>query len=136
MVKASNTMMSKSSITRLDRREKIVHKFFKLIEQRDLGGLLGLFDYDATVYEPFSTAEGLHGRSSIEPFLKVAMMANRNMRRKIKILKAKRSEGDGTVTALVTFELGERVNAHFTFDLEPHTQKGWKIKTLRIKFLI
>ena len=130
-----NTMMPKSSIKGLDGREKIVHTFFKLMEQRDLGGLLGLFDYDATVYEPFSMAQGLHGRSSIEPFLKVAMMANRNMRHKIKILKAERSQGDDTVTALITFELGEKINARFTFDLEPAGQKYWKIKTLHIKFL-
>ncbi|AIC14590.1 hypothetical protein NVIE_003970 [Nitrososphaera viennensis EN76] len=127
--------MPKGNVKGPDSRENIVYRFFKLIEDKDVDGLLDLFDYDATVYEPFSKAQGLHGRSLIEPFLKVAMMANRNMHRKIKILKAKHGQEEGQLTALVTFERGDRVKGRFTFDLKPDEKKGWKIKTLDIKFM-
>ncbi|WP_226987159.1 hypothetical protein [Candidatus Nitrososphaera evergladensis] len=128
-------MMPKSNVKGSDGREGIVYRFFKLIEDKDIDGLLDLFDCDATVYEPFSKTQGLHGRSLIEPFLKVAMMANNNMRHKIKIPDSGKSHLDGQLTALVTFELGDRAKARFIFDLEPDEQKAWKIKTLHINFL-
>lgn len=128
-------MMPKSNVKGPDSRENIVYRFFKLIEDRDVQGLLELFDYDAVVYEPFSKAQGLHGRSSIEPFLKVAMMANSNMHHKIKILEAEHSDEDGRIAALITFERGDKLKARFTFDLAQDTDKDWKIKTLNIKFL-
>jgi hypothetical protein len=52
---------------------------------KDLEGMLELFDYDVVVYEPFSKEEGLYGISAIEPFLKVALMANSDLRRTVKI---------------------------------------------------
>lgn len=131
-------MMPKSNIKGPDSRENVVYRFFELIEDKDMQHLLGLFDYDAVVYEPFSKAqEGLHGRSSIEPFLKVAMMANSNMHHKIKIVEAGHGKKQaGRIAALVTFELGDRVRARFTFDLAQDTDKeDWKIKTLSIRFL-
>ena len=57
--------------------EEVIQRYFKCIDAKDLGSILYLFDYDAVVFEPFSNIEGgLRGRSSIEPFLKIAMMAN------------------------------------------------------------
>lgn len=135
MVRLKSTIMPKSNAKGQDSRENTVYRFFKLIEDRDVEGLLELFDYDATVYEPFSNAQGLHGRSSIEPFLKVAMMANSNMRRKIKILEAEHGDKGGRIAALVTFELGDKLKGRFTFDLEPDADKSWKIKTLHIQFV-
>ena len=50
--------------------------------------LLDLFAYDAVVYEPFSKlAGGLRGRSAIESFLKVAIMANDALKHEIIIEK-------------------------------------------------
>ena len=61
-------------------------RYFRCIDSKDLDGILELFDYDAEVYEPFSNITGgLKGKSSIEPFLKVAMMANNNLQRTVKI---------------------------------------------------
>ncbi|MFL6485081.1 MAG: nuclear transport factor 2 family protein [Nitrososphaera sp.] len=68
--------------------EQIVARYFRCIDDKDLDGILELFDYDAKLYEPFSNITGgLEGRSSIEPFLNVAMMANSNLERMIKIEK-------------------------------------------------
>jgi ketosteroid isomerase-like protein len=68
--------------------EQIVARYFRCMDSKDLDTMLDLFDYDATIYEPFSNVTGgLRGRSSIEPFLKVAMMANSNLQRTIKIEK-------------------------------------------------
>jgi len=115
--------------------EDVVYQYFKCIDSKDLGGILDLFDYDATVYEPFSNIKGgLKGRSSIEPFLKVALMANTDLRRKIKIEKLSKPNAN-RVVALITFEKGEKVKGKYTFGLEDDPTDGKKIKSLRIEFL-
>jgi hypothetical protein len=112
--------------------EEIVHQYFKCIDSKDLDGILDLFDYDAVVYEPFSNITGgLKGRSSIEPFLKVAMMANTSLQRAIKIEKPTKPN---KITALITFEKGDRVKGRFTFEFDD--QGGAKkIRSLNIEFL-
>jgi hypothetical protein len=111
--------------------EEIVSQYFKLIENKNLNGILDLFDTDAVVYEPFSKVEGLKGIGSIEPFIKVAMMANSNLKRIIEIEKPSKP---GKVIALVTFEKGDKVKGRFTFEFEDGAA-GKKIKSLHIQFL-
>jgi ketosteroid isomerase-like protein len=114
--------------------EEIVACYFRCIERKDIEGVLDLFDYDAVVYEPFSKIQGLQGKSAIEPFLRVAMMANREMRRKFKIEKDQ--EGNNNeITALITFEKGEKVKGRFTFEITEDESLDKKIKSLRIEFL-
>lgn len=109
----------------------MIKQYFKCIDGKDLTGLLDLFEYDAVIREPFSNVPGgLRGKSSIEPFLKVAMMANRNLRRTVKIIKSTADK----VTALITFEKGDKVKGQFTFTFED-TPEGKKIKSLEIHFL-
>jgi hypothetical protein len=94
---------------------------------------LSLFDYDAVVYEPFSNIRGgLKGVSAIEPFLKVAMMANSTLRRTIRIEKP---TNGNNVTAMITFEKGDKVQGKFTFGLQDEPDGSKKIKSLRIEFL-
>jgi hypothetical protein len=113
--------------------EEIIHQYFKCIDAKDLGGILDLFDYDAVVYEPFSNITGgLKGKSSIEPFLKVAMMANSNLQRTIKLEKPTRPN---KITALITFEKGDKVKSKFTFEFEDDPAGAKKIKSLNIEFL-
>jgi hypothetical protein len=114
--------------------EQIVARYFKCMDSKDLDGILDLFDYDAVLYEPFSNiTDGLKGRSSIEPFLKVAMMANHNLERKIRIEKPSKPN---KVTAFVTFEKGDKVKSKFTFEFQGDEQANGiiKIKSLRIEF--
>lgn len=113
--------------------EQIVARYFRCMDSKDLDAMLDLFDYDAIVYEPFSNITGgLKGRSSIEPFLKVAMMANSNLQRTIKIDKPSKSN---KITALVTFEKGDKVKSKLTFEFEDDEASGKKIKSLHIEFL-
>lgn len=113
--------------------EQIVARYFRCIDTKDLDAMLDLFDYDATVYEPFSNITGgLKGRSSIEPFLKVAMMANSKLQRTIKIEKPSKPN---KITALVTFEKGDKVKSKLTFEFEDDEVSGKKIKSLHIEFL-
>jgi hypothetical protein len=91
--------------------KEIVARYFECMSSKDLEGMLELFDYYAVVYEPFSKEEGLYGISAIEPFLKVAMMANSELRRTVKIKKPKNP--------------GNNHNVY----------KGKKIKSLHIEFL-
>ncbi len=111
-------------------------RYFRYIDSKDIDGLLDLFDYDAVVYEPFSKVEGLHGRSAIEPFLKVAMMANSELRRAVKIEKTKKTGINNEITALITFEKGEKVKGKFTFQFtDDGDSREKKIKSLHIEFL-
>ena len=112
--------------------EEMVYQYFKCIDSKDLNGILALFDYDAVIHEPFSNITGgLKGRSSIEPFLKVAMMANTSLHRTIKIEKASASK----ITALITFEKGDKVKAKFTFEFTDDSSGEKRIKSLHIRFL-
>lgn len=113
--------------------EQIVARYFRCIDTKDLDGILELFDYDAEVYEPFSNMTGgLKGRSSIESFLKVAMMANNNLKRTINIQKPNKPN---SITAVVMFEKGDKVKSKFTFEFQDDDGSRKKIKSLRIEFL-
>src|SRR5215207_1888491 len=113
--------------------EQIVARYFRYMDSKDLDAMLELFDYDAVVYEPFSKITGgLKGRSSIEPFLKVAMMANSNLQRTIKIEKPSKPN---EITVLVTFEKGDKVKSKLTFEFEDDGADVKKIKSLYIEFL-
>ena len=115
--------------------EEIVARYFRYIDSKDLDGLIDLFDYDAVVYEPFSKVGRLRGRSAIEPFLKVAMMANSELRRTVKIEKTKRTNNNDNITALITFEKGEKVKGRFTFEFIEDDSGEKRIKSLHIEFL-
>ncbi len=107
--------------------------YFKCIDDKDIGGMLELFDYGAELYEPFSKITGgLKGRSSLEPFFKVAMMANSNLRRTIKIEKTSKPN---TITALVKYEKGDKVKSRLTFQFEDDDDGRKKIKSLHIEFM-
>ncbi|MEM3094217.1 MAG: nuclear transport factor 2 family protein [Nitrososphaera sp.] len=115
--------------------EEMVYRYFKCIDSKDLDGILDLFDYDAVIHEPFSNIPGgLKGRSSIEPFLKVAMMANSSLQRTIKLEKPSKPDAN-KVTALITFEKGDKVKGRFTFEFENGAAGAKKIKSLNIEFL-
>lgn len=128
-------MRAKSKESRPLTGEEIVARYFRYIESKDLDGLLDLFDYDAVVYEPFSkVGGGLHGRSAIEPFLKVSMMANSELRHTVKIEKTTKANNN-EITALITFEKGEKVKGRFTFEFTENESWEKRIKSLHIEFL-
>jgi hypothetical protein len=112
----------------------IIMQYFKCIDKRDVDGALELFDFDAIIYEPFSNiTDGLRGKLAIEPFLKVAMMANSNFKRVIEIEKNPTKKD--TISALITFEKGDRTKGRFTFEFTPgEPGNGKKIKSLHIQF--
>lgn len=124
-------------------RKKIIHRYFELIGRKDVRGILDLFtDTDPVIYEPFSNEkDGLHGKGVIESFLRVAVMANDGLKRKIRFIDGAARDSD-TVTALVTFERGGTVDGKFGFSFvtEPGVDmakdnSNLKIKSLRIKFI-
>ena len=128
-------MRAKSKESRPLTGEEIVARYFRYMDIKDLDGMLDLFDYDAVVYEPFSKVEELHGRSAIEPFFKVAMMANNELRRTIKIEKAKKADNNNEITALTTFEKGDKVKGRLTFEFIEDDSGEKRIKSLHIEFL-
>ena len=125
--------------------EDIVYKYFRLIKAQDMYGLLDLFTDDAVIYEPFSKSEdgkgGLQGKSTIEPFLNVAIMASAGLREEIEIEKSRLRNDNGInkVTTYVTFERGGKVKARFTFELRSEgnydSQKQKKIQSLHLQFV-
>ena len=127
------SLRAKTRESTLRTGEQLVAHYFKCIDSKDLDGLLELFDYDAELFEPFSNITGgLKGKSSIESFLKVVMMANSDLQRTVKI---ENTDKPNSIKALITFEKGDKVMSMFTFEFEGNANSGKKIKSLRIEFL-
>ncbi len=114
--------------------EELIKQYFKYIDNKDISGILDLFDYDAVIHEPFSNIEeGLKGKRSIAPFLRVAMMANSSLQRTIKIEKPGKTNSN-EIVAWITFEKGDSIKSKFTFGFEDDATDGKKIKSLHIEF--
>jgi len=112
--------------------EQMVKEYFRLISKKDVYGLLDLFAEDSVVYEPFSKEKGLYGKSTIQHFLKVAVMANAGLKRTITFVQ----KAADAITALVTFERGDSVKGRFTFLFAIEEVSGRKmIKELKIRFV-
>jgi hypothetical protein len=126
----SNDMPRASGTAKIASEEDMVRRFFALVESKNLDALLDLFDHDAVVNEPFSRAGILIGRFEIEPFLKIALMANTDLRREIKMEEVANSKDK--LSALVTFEKGGKVKGRFAFELDPASKK---IRKLNIQFV-
>src|SRR5215831_6101305 len=121
--------MSRNKKVTLQSERDIVFEYFRRIRDKDVPGLLDLFTDDAVIYEPFSKSEdiqdkptGLHGKHEIEPFLGVVVMANEGVEGIITIDKSYEktygSDSKSTeISAIVTFERGDRITARFTFEL-------------------
>jgi hypothetical protein len=136
-------------------KKEIISQYFRLLQSKDIDGLKNLFWHDAIVYEPFSKMEqGLRGWSQIEPFLKVAIMANESLSSKITVkdpglitnknLKDKQdnnpNEDSDIVEALVTFQKDKSIEAKFRFELSDQTNtvdssRQKRIKALHIQFI-
>jgi ketosteroid isomerase-like protein len=123
-------------VTAMPTNRQMVLQYFNLITRRDVGGLLDLFTEDATVYEPFSNLlDGLHGRSEMEHFFKIVVMANTGMNRKnIEFVAEKGSENDDRITAFVTYERGDTIKSRLDFHFTTLGNLGKRIKTLKILF--
>ena len=135
--------------------KEIISQYFRLLQNKDIDGLKELFWSDATVYEPFSKLEhGLRGWSQIEPFLKVAIMANESLSNKIAFEESSRirnkdlkdeeknigNSNNDIVEALVTFQKDNIIKAKFRFELSNQANtiddsERKKIKALHIQFI-
>jgi hypothetical protein len=126
-----------------DTGEAKIYEYFRFIKNKDIDKLLSLFT-DAIIYEPFSKAgdtDGLQGRTAIESFLNIAIMANSGSIHQIEIIKSDRkvcNNNNNQITANVTFERGGKVKAKFIFEFSSDSlnfHKQEKIQSLRIEFI-
>ena len=141
-------------VRRLFTNKEVITQYFRLMQNKNIDGLKDLFWSDAIVYEPFSKVEqGLKGWSQIEPFLKVAIMANESLSNKITFEESSRIRNEDQhgekdngnrrsdiVEALVTFQKDNVLTAKFRFELSNQSNtvdnsEQRKIKTLRIQFI-
>ena len=141
-------------VGRLFTNKEIISQYFRLMQNKNIDGLKDLFWSDAIVYEPFSKVEqGLKGWSQIEPFLKVAIMANESLSNKITFEESSRIRNEDQnwekdngnrrsdiIEALVTFQKDNVITAKFRFELSNQSNtiddsEQKKIKTLRIQFI-
>ena len=110
-----------------------IKKFSKM----DVDYLLGLFDDDATIYEPFSSTGMVSGLAEIESFLKVFCKYSSfvtDMRTvKISIMQ----NTPNSTTAIVNLRKGMDAKFALDFDFielsEPKGKKKRKIKKLRVR---
>jgi len=116
--------------------EIIVKEYFSRIKSRDVDGLLDLFSDDAVVYEPFSRAKSLNGKTEIRPFLNSVIMANEGLQYEINIKRQEAHPVDNFV-AFVIFRKGHAINSRFTFSFDDadRANTNGKIKSLLIEFL-
>jgi hypothetical protein len=149
--------MSRRKKVFLQSDRDIIFEYFRRIKDKDIPGLLDLFTDDAVVYEPFSKLDDIHGKTAglrgkhaIEPFLGVVVMANDGLEDIIKIDKSdEKTDGPKNkstqISAIATFERGDKITARFTFELispiignsNDNTninQNEKKIKSLHIQF--
>jgi hypothetical protein len=63
------------------------------------------------------------------------MMANSDLRRTIKIEKTKKADNNNEITALTTFEKGDKVKGRFKFEFIEDDSREKRIKSLHIEFL-
>ena len=141
--------------------KQIVAEYFRLIHSKDIGGLKDLFWSNAIVFEPFSKLEnGLRGWSQIEPFLKVAIMANESLSYRIDFeefededknnknikdmqdseRKNNNNNNNEVVESLVMFQKDDVIKAKFRFELSngansTSNSNQKKIKSLHIGFI-
>jgi ketosteroid isomerase-like protein len=136
MARVSKRRTDNPAFAVLSNRE-MVNEYFRLVTEKDIRGLLQLFDEDAVVFEPFSNIKGgLVGKAMIENFLKVVVMANAGFKRTIRFV----DESEDRVTAIVTFERGDSVTGKFAFSFiitsnSEGMQVCKKIGVLRIEFI-
>jgi len=142
----SNSNISKRGRVKPPFDEDIVYEYFRLIKTKDIYRLLDLFMDDAIIHEPFSKSDDgngrLQGKTAIESFLTIAMMASAGLREEVEIEKSelRRDDDINQVIAYVTFERGGKLQAKFTFELSSEEncnslQKQKKIKSLDIQFI-
>lgn len=151
----------------------IVLEYFRLIDEKDMDNLLSLFTDDCTIYEPFSKWDPsnhgygmdktlLKGRSEIESFLNIVMMASDGLKHEIEFVDdaviynkqltdINTSESSTIVTALATFYRnsgGAKLKGKLTFNIisnqgnnkndiinnNNHHHYNRRIKTLWIQF--
>jgi len=125
--------------------EDIIQEYFRGLKSKDVDRLLDLFTEDAIIYEPFSKPDHdktvLVGKRTIEPFLRVAMMANDGLKYEIEFEKPelRQDSHNDRVICYVTFERGGKTRAKFTFEFGSEQNyndyKQKKILALRIEFI-
>jgi ketosteroid isomerase-like protein len=136
MARVSKRRTDNPAFAVLSNRE-MVNEYFRLVTEKDVRGLLQLFDEDALVFEPFSNIKGgLAGKAVIENFLNVVVMANAGFKRTIRLV----DESEDRITAIVTFERGDSVTGKFAFSFiitsnSEGVQVCKKIGMLRIEFI-
>ena len=121
--------------TNLKSHEWIVEEYFKRIRAGDLTGILDLFSYDCVVYEPFSNSKILTGKTEIQSFLRINIMAVQDMNYEIKLDKESQKEDKKQVVAIVSFLKEHELKGKFSFHFEDLVGKSSRIKALRIEFL-
>jgi ketosteroid isomerase-like protein len=98
-------------------KETVVRDYFTRLRRGDVDGLIRMFSGDAIVREPFSKLKTLNGKTEIESFLKVVIMANEGMHQELVIAKRDREASENQITAIVTFRKGSSIKCRFVFEI-------------------
>lgn len=114
----------------------IVKNFFSLIEQRDIDGLVDLFDENCVVYEPFSKENCLK-KNNLKPFFQVLVNTNSDITREVSFFD-KHNKVD-EIETLVSFNKEGMLRAKFIFNIKRYSDDFGiemnKIETLHIDFI-
>jgi hypothetical protein len=126
-----------------DDNKSLVFEYFRMIKEKDIDGLLGLFSYDAAIYEPFSklstavAGSGFRERTTMEAFFQVSAMIIEGLEYDITLQGeievgeeytisssssksnnniTRKDQKSSIITALVRFKRGRSASAIFAFE--------------------
>jgi hypothetical protein len=106
----TTTIKKQALLQSLKTTDAVVKAYFSLMSEKYLDLLLGLFDNNLVVCEPFSNEfDGFKEKEMIRYFLKVAFMANAGLQREVEVEKSTHNEA----IALITFERGSSSKLDF-----------------------
>lgn len=113
--------------------KKTVLKFFDALKEKDVGGMLDLFDDNCIVREPFSTEVSLNGKADVKSFLSTMCYACEGV--DCSVLFEAAANNDFESLAKCEFRLGDSVTGHFRFKFKPFSDEIEKARSLKIQEL-
>lgn len=100
--------------------KSLIAQYFKYLQLKDVDRLIGFFDYEAEIHEPFSTHGIATGRSSIESFLRFMTSINADLKYQVFSINPPTSRDVGpTANAILWIKSDKAIPYKHIFLLNP-----------------
>ena len=100
--------------------KSLIAQYFRYLQLKDVDRLLGFFDYQAEIHEPFSTHGIATGRASIESFLRFMTSINADLKYQVSTIHPPISRDVGpTANAMLWVKSDRAIPYEHIFLLNP-----------------